>query len=123
PTSVLGEQRMLHPDGNELWARRKERCGAPLCERAELLRRTPPLLPDLESRVMDALVVMVLVQLCVMVPCLVVALIATLRRRKSSPIREGRHRRGTEKVHGVGDSVAGLREREGADELPYYPGG
>jgi len=73
---------------------------------------------------MDALIVMVVVELCVMVPCLVVSVVASLRRRNSSLARGGRHRHEAPppEVHGVGGSVAGLREREGADGLRYYPG-
>jgi len=70
---------------------------------------------------MDALIVMLVVEASVMVPCLAVALIAILRRRNSSSSRGGRHRHGAAEVHRMGGSVAAIREREGADELRYYP--
>jgi len=71
-----------------------------------------------ESIAMNALTVILLVEVSVIVFCLIMLWVVIFLRRTN---RGGKHRRGAPKVHRLGSSVAALREREGADGLPYYP--
>jgi len=68
---------------------------------------------------MDTLIVILLVEAGVIVFCLIMLLVVIVRRRTK---RGGKHRHGAPEVHGLGSSVAALREREAVDELRYYPG-
>jgi hypothetical protein len=68
---------------------------------------------------MNALIVILSAEACVILFCLIMLWVAIMRRRTK---RRGKHRHGTPAVHRLGSSVAALREREQADELRYYPG-
>lgn len=70
---------------------------------------------------------------CLMVACLVIIGLLVLlqkRNRLGSQMKNqrrheqrGRHHREQQGAHRVSGTVASLRERERADELPYYPRG
>jgi len=72
---------------------------------------------------------LVAVDVCLITACLVViSILVLLRRRDQGGGREQhhqhrRHRRDGTGAHRVGESVAEIREREGADRLRYYPRG
>ena len=76
-----------------------------------------------EGIVMNALIVILSVEACVIAPYLLILWAIIMRHRQRRTKQGGKHRHGAPEVHRLGSAVAALREREGADGLRYYPAG